>query len=210
MAMIGKSTSTSKFNRMLATQMRCEFTSSQQYTAIAVWFDAQNLPRLAAHFYQQLLKKRDQAMMIVRYLLDNDIPVEIPGIDDVRNDFSAAHEPVELAAALEKAASKEIVALAKSARAEGNHLGEQFLQWFLKEQVEEVAKISTLLRVIERAGDNVFNVENFLAREWAGLPKNDPSAPRAAGGHVLRTDALPGPHPHQDRTWPDQPRNYSQ
>jgi bacterioferritin B len=184
MAMVGKNRPTSKFNRMLATQMRSGFTSSQQYTAIGVWFDAQDLPRLATHFYRQALEERNQAMVIVRYLLDNGIPVEIPSVDDVRNDFSAAHEAVEFAMAQERAATKEIVALAQTARAEGNYLGERFLQWFLKVQVEEVAKMSTLLRVIERAGDNLFNVEDFLAREWAGIQKSDPSAPRAAGGHA--------------------------
>jgi bacterioferritin B len=180
MALIGKNAS--KFNRMLAGQLRSEFTSSQQYTAIAVWFDAQDLPRLAAHFYLRALKERNHAMMIVRYLLDSDIPVEIPGVDEVRNDFSAAHEPVELALSMEKAATKEIVALAKVARAEGDHLGEQFLQWFIKEQVEEMARMSTLLHVVERAANNVFNVENFVAREWSGAPDTDPTAPRPAGG----------------------------
>src|SRR5262250_2622096 len=137
MALIGENAS--KFNRMLAEQIRSEFTASQQYTAIGVWFDAQDLPRLAALFYRQALEERNHAMMIVRYLLDNGIPVEIPGIGEVRNDFSAAHEPVELALALEKTVTKEIVAMAKEARAEGDYLGEQFLQWFISGQVEEVA-----------------------------------------------------------------------
>ena len=180
MALIGKNAS--KFNRMLAGQIRTEYTSSQQYTAIAVWFDAQDLPRLAAYFYRQALEERNHAMMIVRYLLDNDIPVEIPGVGEVRNDFSAAHEPVELALAREKAATKEIITLAKEARSEGDYLGEQFLQWFIKEQVEEVAKMSTLLHVIERAGDNLFNVENFVAHEWPDTPNTDPTAPHPAGG----------------------------
>jgi bacterioferritin B len=182
MALIGKNAS--KFNRMLAGQIRSEFTSSQQYTAIAVWFDAQDLPRLAALFYRQALEEHNHAMMIVRYLLDNDIPVEIPGVDEVRNDFSAAHEPVELALAREKAATSEIVALAKAARSEGDYLGEHFLQWFIKNQVEELAKMSTLLRLVERADDGLFNVENFVAREWPATPDVDPTAPRPAGGRA--------------------------
>ena len=168
---------------MLADQIRSEFTASQQYTAVGVWFDSQDLPRLAAHFYRQALEERNHAMMIVRYLLDNGIPVQIPGVDEVRNDFSAVHEPVELALAQERAVTEEIVELAKAARAEGDYLGEQFLQWFLKEQVEEVAQMSTLLRVVERAGDNLFHVEDFLTRESVGTD-DDPTAPRAAGGRV--------------------------
>jgi bacterioferritin B len=182
MALIGK---TSRFQQLLAAQVRNEFTASQQYVAVAVWFDAQDLPRLAAHFYAQALEERNHAMMIVQYLLDNDLPVEIPGVDDVRNDFSGVREPIELALAQEKAVTEEIVALAKTARADGDYIGEQFLQWFLKEQVEEVSQMSTLLRVVERAGDNLFHVEDFLARETVGdHGEGDPTAPRAAGGHV--------------------------
>ena len=45
----------------------------------------------------------------------------------------------------------QINALAALAREEGDYPSEQFMQWFLKEQVEEVATMSDLLRVVERA-----------------------------------------------------------
>jgi bacterioferritin B len=188
MAMIGRQRpETSKFHQLLAAQVRNEFTASQQYLAVAVWFDGQDLRRLAAHFYRQAVEERNHAMMIIQYLLDNDLPVEIPGVEDVRNDFSGVHEPIELALSQEKTVTDEIVALAKAARADSDYVGEQFLQWFLKEQVEEVSQMSTLLRVVERAGDNLFHVEDFLARETVGDGDSsavDPTAPRAAGGYV--------------------------
>ena len=39
------------------------------------------------------------------------------------------------------------------------------MQWFLKEQVEEVASMTTLLTIVDRAGDNLFDIEDFVARE---------------------------------------------
>ncbi|MBW4719565.1 ferritin [Saccharothrix obliqua] len=171
------------FHDLLRAQVRHEFTASQQYVAIAVWFDGQDLPRLAAHFYQQALEERNHAMMIVQYLLDNDLKATIPGVDDVRTDFGAAREPVALALQQEKTVTEQIVRLAKTAREEGDYLGEQFVQWFLKEQVEEVASMNTLLTVIDRADGNLFHVEGFLARE--STPEAaDPTAPRVAGGAV--------------------------
>lgn len=172
-----------RFQELLGAQVRNEFTAAQQYVAAAVWSDSQDLPRLAAHFYRQALEERNHAMMIVRYLLDNALPVEIPGIGDVRNDFSSVHELVELALTQERRVTAEITALAHAARGDGDYLGEQFVQWFLKEQVEEVASMSTLLTVVERAGDNLFHVEDFLARESVG-DAVDPTAPRTAGGRV--------------------------
>ncbi|MFB9906484.1 ferritin [Allokutzneria oryzae] len=177
-------TTTTKFHELLRAQVRNEFTASQQYIAVAVWLDAQDLPRMAAHFYRQALEERNHAMMIVQFLLDNGLRVAIPGIDEVRNDFSTVREPVELALSQERRVTEEITALARAARDEGDYLGEQFMQWFLKEQVEEVSSMTTLLTIVDRAGDNLFHIEDFLVRENVGDEGDDPTAPPAAGGAV--------------------------
>ncbi|WP_199440682.1 ferritin [Umezawaea beigongshangensis] len=171
----------SRFHELLQAQVGNEFAASQQYVAVAVWFDNNDLPRLAAHFYKQSLEERNHAMMIVQHLMDNGIQVTIPGIPEVRNDFNSAREPIELALQQEKDVTEQIVTLAKTARDEGDYIGEQFLQWFLSEQVEEVASMSTLLTVVDRAEGNLFHVENFLVREHVG-DEGDAGAPRAAGG----------------------------
>ncbi|HYU84300.1 MAG TPA: ferritin [Kribbellaceae bacterium] len=174
----------STYRTLLSEQVRNEFTAAQQYIAVAVWFDGQDLPQLAAHFYRQSLEERNHAMMMVKYLLDNDLPVEIPGVADVRNDFATVLEPIEFALQQEITVTQQIETLAKTARAEGDYIGEQFMQWFLKEQVEEVSSMKTLLNVAKRAGDNLFHLEDYLARETVGDAAADPTAPPAAGGAV--------------------------
>jgi bacterioferritin B len=170
------------FVQLLAEQVRHEFTASQQYIAIAVWFDDHDLPRLAAHFYAQSVEERNHAMMIIQYMLDRDWPVTVPGIDDVRGDFDKPTTPIALALEQEKSVTGQIEALFRAARAEGDVLGEQFMLWFLKEQVEEVASMKTLLTIAERAGTDWFQVEDHLAREAVGDGGKDSSAPAAAGG----------------------------
>jgi bacterioferritin B len=175
------------FHEMLRAQIRNELTASQQYVALAVWFDDQDLPRLAGLFYRQALEERNHAMKIVRYFLDNDLPVAIPGVDEVRNDFKNAHELVALALHQEQEVTEQVTRLASTARDEGDYLGEQFMHWFLSEQVEEVAQMSRLLHVVERAGDNLFHVEDFLVREsdrLAGHRDDGSTAPPTAGGTI--------------------------
>ncbi|MEV4728416.1 ferritin [Saccharopolyspora sp. NPDC049426] len=172
----------SKFEHLLQEQVKNEFTASQQYIAVAVWFDDNDLPRLASHFYKQALEERNHGMMIVQYLMDNSIKPQIPAIEQVRNDFSETRELIALALEQEREVTREIETLAKTAREEGDYLGEQFMQWFLKEQVEEVSSMSTLLNVVDRSKGNLFDVENFLARESVGDEGTDPTAPKAAGG----------------------------
>ncbi|WP_436493086.1 ferritin [Actinokineospora sp. HUAS TT18] len=175
---------TSRFEKLLQDQIRNEFTASQQYVALAVWFDGQDLPQLAKHFYRQALEERNHAMMIIQYLLDNDVAVTVPGVDAVRNDFTETAELIALALDQERQVTEDVIALAKLARDEDDYKGEQFMQWFLKEQVEEVSQMSTLLNVVKRANGNLFDIENYLAREHVGVEGSDPLAPRAAGGPV--------------------------
>ena len=169
------------FMGLLSRQIGNEFAASQQYLATAVWFDGQDLPRLAAHFHRQSLEERNHALMMVQYMLDRGHAVQIPGVDPVRNDFTSVVEPIALALSQEKQVTADIEAMFAQARAQTDALGEQFMLWFLKEQVEEVASMSTLLAIVERA-DNLFDVENFLARESVGDAGHDPNMPPTAGG----------------------------
>jgi bacterioferritin B len=166
----------------LNAQVGHEFAASQQYVAIAVYYDAQTLPRLAAHFYRQAVEERNHAMMIVQYLLDADERIVIPGVEAPQTDFADVVEPVRLALEQEKRVTEQISDLAKLARTEGDLVGEQFLHWFLQEQREEISSMAALLTVVERSRDNVMLIEDFLAREVVGDEGADPAAPPAAGG----------------------------
>jgi bacterioferritin B len=171
----------SRFAQSLNQQVAHEFAASQQYIAIAVHYDNEALQQLAAYFYAQALEERNHALMMVQYLMDADLPVTIPGVEAPITSFTSLSAPIALALDQEKRVSAQIADLVALAREDSDFQSEQFLQWFLKEQVEEVASMTTLLRVVERAGDNALLVEDYLAR----TPREDaadPTAPGAAGG----------------------------
>jgi ferritin len=170
------------FVTLLTDQVRNEFAASQQYIAIAVWFDSRDLPQLARHFYRQSVEERNHAMMMVQWMLDRDLQVTIPSVPEVRNDFSGITEPIALALSQEKNVTEQIKSLFAAARKESDFLGEQFMLWFLKEQVEEVASMTTLLTIAERAGHDWFEIETYLSREAVGDGGVDADAPSAAGG----------------------------
>lgn len=172
---------TASFTELLTRQVGNEFAASHQYVAVAAWFDGQDLPQLAKHFYRQSLEERNHAMMMVRYILDRGLKIEIPGIDQVRNDFANVEESLALVLAQELEVTENIKAIFAAARAENDALGEQFMLWFLKEQVEEVASMTTLLNIARRA-DNLFDVENFLARERVG-DQGGIGGHHGSGGH---------------------------
>ncbi|MDX8152499.1 ferritin [Patulibacter brassicae] len=166
----------------LNEQIANEFAASQQYVAVAVHYDADTLPRLAAFFYRQAVEERGHALKMVQYLMDQDAEVVIPAVAAPRNGFADIVEPIQLALEQEKQVTQQIERLAKVAREAGDYQSEQFIQWFLKEQVEEVATMSDLLTTVTRAKENPLWVEEFLARESFGGEDDEAGAPPTAGG----------------------------
>jgi bacterioferritin B len=177
-----KDQSESKFQSLLHRQIQREFSAAHQYLAVAIYFDANHLPQMSKRFYAQSTEERSHALMMVQYLLDRDVDVDIEGVDSVISTFASPHEAVELAVNQEKRVTEEITELTRAAREESDFLGERFMQWFLQEQVEEVASMTTLLAVVDQAAGNIFDLESYVARELAATGTPDPSAPKMAGG----------------------------
>jgi bacterioferritin B len=169
------------FVERLNEQIGNEFAAHQQYVACAVHYDAETLPQLARFFYRQALEERDHALMMVQYLIDADADVAIPGVPAPQTAFADIVAPVALALAQERRVTDQINALAATAREAGDYTSEQFMQWFIKEQVEEIATMSDLLRVVERSRDDPMEIENYMAREHPGTEGDDPTAPHIAG-----------------------------
>jgi bacterioferritin B len=170
------------FAQALNDQISNEFGAAMQYIGAAVYYDAETLPRLAHFFYRQAAEERDHAMMMVQYLLDVDEEVRIPDIKGQQTRFDDAVAPVRMALEQERRVGEEIYALFELAREAKDYRAEQFMAWFVKEQVEEVALMQDLLNVVERSEDNLLLVEDYIAREAPGEGGDDPTAPPPAGG----------------------------
>ncbi len=169
-----------KFVEQLNNQIGNEFAAHQQYVACATYYDTLTMPRLAAFFYRQALEERDHAMMMVQYLLDADASVEIPGVAAPTSKFKDVVAPVTLALEQEKRVTDQVNGLTALARSQNDFASDQFMQWFIKEQVEEVATISALVTVVTRAKHDIEAIEEYVARELSP-GASDSTAPPAAG-----------------------------
>jgi ferritin len=169
-----------RFAEQLNAQIGNELAAHNQYLACAIHYDALTMPQTAALVYGQALEEREHALMMVQYLLDTDAAVEIPAVPAAVSAFQGVVTPVELALEQEKRVTEQVFALVKTAREENDYAAEQFMQWFVKEQVEEMATMSGLLTIVQRNEDRINDIENYVAREQGGEAV-DTTAPRAAG-----------------------------
>jgi bacterioferritin B len=169
------------FVEALNEQIGNEFAASQQYVACAIHYEAETLPRLAAFFYRQAVEERNHAMMMIQYLLDAGVDPVVPGVEAPESRFDDIVAPVALALDQERRVSEQVSQLARIARDADDYASEQFMTWFIKEQVEEVASMNDLLTVVRRSLQDPMRAEEYLARE-AGDAVEPAGAPAAAGG----------------------------
>lgn len=145
-------------------QIGAEFAASLQYVSIASYFDADDLPQLAAFFYRQADEEHMHAMKFQHFLIEAGGQVRIPTIAETKYDFHTAEECAQLALDWENEVTNMINGLMDIAVKDKNYIAQQFLNWFVAEQLEEIATMNTLLNTIRRAGNNLLWVEDYLAR----------------------------------------------
>ncbi|HJT46054.1 MAG TPA: ferritin-like domain-containing protein, partial [Chthoniobacterales bacterium] len=90
--------------------------------------------------------------------------VVIPGIDAPKSRFKTPRDAIKLSLDQEMHVTKQINALVDLAKKENDHITINFLQWFLTEQLEEVSSMDNLLKIIERAGTDLLQADEYLAR----------------------------------------------
>jgi ferritin len=150
----------------ISEQIGNEFGAMLQYYDIAAHFSAEALPKLSAHFHEQAEEEKQHALRFIQFVIDTGARVNIPAVSAPQAHFKVAEDAVKLSLAQEERVTTQINALVSVAKAESDYTTDNFLQWFVKEQLEEVASMEQLLRVVQRAGEgNLLRVEEYLTRQ---------------------------------------------
>lgn len=151
-----------QMNDALNKQVGNEFGASMQYIEIAAYFAYEGLNVLSNIFLKQADEERDHAMRIVKYIMNAGGKVEIPQIPAPQCLFGSPIEAVQLALNWEKEVTTQINGLMGLAIKESDFITQNMLAWFVNEQLEEVSSMDNLLKMIQRAGNNLLYVENIL------------------------------------------------
>jgi ferritin len=151
-------------------QIGNEFGAMLQYIAIAAYFDREALPELYAHFSEQAEEEKQHAHKFIKYITDIGAEVLIPDVVAPQSRFSTAEEAVNLSLNQEIKVSEQINELVHLSKQEADYTSENFLQWFVEEQLEEVSSMHDLLSIVRRAGEtSLLLVEEYLARKTGHL-----------------------------------------
>lgn len=143
-------------------QIGREFGAAMQYVNIASYFTAQDLLVFGTFFFKQSSEEIEHAMKFVKYVLDAGGQAGVPAISAARADFKSAEDAVAAALKWEEDVTAHINNLKNIAKQESDYIADEFLDWFVNEQLEEVSSMNTLLSAVKRSGSNMLMAEAYL------------------------------------------------
>ncbi len=153
-----------KLNDALNDQVAMELAAHIQYLAIAHYFESRSLDNLAGFFYNQGEEEKYHALKIIHFLGEAGAQVRFSALPEPKQDFQSANEAVQLFVDQEKHVTDSFYAMNALAVAEQDYITENFLKWFIDEQLEEMSTSTKLLDLVQAAGDNLLMVEMIVAR----------------------------------------------
>ncbi|WP_461534004.1 ferritin [Sinomicrobium sp.] len=139
---------------LLNKQVAIEAHSSAIYLAMASWCDRNALNCSAQFFYEQAEEEREHMMKIFRFINDNGGMAYSPEIPSISHDFDSLEAIFEASLDQEIEVTKSIHNIVAKCRKVNDFGTENFLQWFVKEQMEEEQTMRNILDLFELMGSD--------------------------------------------------------
>ena len=134
---------------MLNQQVAKEQHASSVYLAMASWCDQRGLSRSSSFFYKQSLEEREHMMKIFKFINDCGGAAYSPNVSNISHEYSSLKEVFELALQQEISVTQSIYKIVAKCRKVNDFGTENFLQWFVEEQMEEEQSIRDILDMFD-------------------------------------------------------------
>ena len=136
----------------LNAQITKEAQASQVYLSFASWVSSQGFAGIANFLFRHAQEERNHMMKMLEYIIKRGAEVKITAIPAPPENPANIHSCFEKIFEHEVENTKAIYKLVKISLTEEDWATWNFMQWFVKEQVEEEMFASQLLDKIKIAG----------------------------------------------------------
>ncbi len=160
-------------NKALNGQVNAEFYSAYLYLSMSNYFKRVNLPGFAKWMEVQTLEELTHAMKFYNFINERGKKVTLKGIDGPPTEWDSPLAVFENAYQHEIKVTGLINNLVDLAIEEKDHATNNFLQWFVSEQVEEEASANEVIQKLSLAKDNqgaLFMLDQELGQRMFTIP----------------------------------------
>lgn len=143
-----------KVAALLNTQINKELYSAYLYLDIANFYSKKGLDGFANWYEIQAKEEQDHAMLMYRYLHNNDVDVTLEAIAKPDKTFNNLMDPLKAGLEHERYVTSLINTIYAAAQEVSDFRTTQFLDWFIKEQGEEEKNSMDQITKMELFGDD--------------------------------------------------------
>lgn len=154
-----------KLENAINLQITAEMWSANLYLSMSFHFGKEGYEGLAAWMRRQYQEEVEHAMKLADFLIIREGTAKIDKIDVVPCDWGTPLEIFEHTLKHEKHVSKLINYLVELAEEEKDYATQDFLAWFINEQVEEEATARRIVKKLKIAGEaGIYYIDRELSQ----------------------------------------------
>ena len=143
-----------KVQEILNVQVEKEDYSSQLYLAMASWAENKGMEGVSGWLYAQSEEERLHMLKLVKYINERDGIAIIQGMETPPSDFKDVFSMFDQVLEHEKYISASINEIVAVCIAESDFTTQNWIQWFVNEQIEEEASVRAIIDKLNLVGKN--------------------------------------------------------
>ncbi len=144
-----------ELEKLLNEQLNWEFYSAYLYLSMAAYFEANNLKGFAHWLKIQAKEELTHGMKFFNYIIERNGNVKLENISAPKNSWDSYYEAFKEVYEHEQGVTKRIYKILEKAKEEKDYATENFLQWFVSEQVEEEAQSLEIMQKVNTCKNSV-------------------------------------------------------
>ena len=143
-----------KVENILNVQVDREGYSSHLYLSMAVWAETEGLGGIAGWLYAQAEEERMHMLKLVRYINERDGNAKIIAVKEPPAEFGSVREMFDKVLEHEKFITGSFNEIVQVCIEENDHTTNNWVQWFVTEQIEEEASVKGLIDKLKLVGEH--------------------------------------------------------
>ncbi|MBR4874489.1 MAG: ferritin [Clostridia bacterium] len=144
----------SKVSKLINEQINKELYSAYLYLDFSIFYEAQGLDGFANWYMIQAQEERDHAMLMLKYLQNNGEKVSLEQVAKPDKEMKELIDPLKFGFEHEQYVTSLINDIYNEAYNEKDFRTMQFLDWFVKEQLEEEKNAEDMIKKMELFGND--------------------------------------------------------
>ncbi len=143
-----------KVAKLINEQVNKELYSAYLYLDFSIYYEQQGLDGFANWYMIQAQEERDHAMLMLKYLQNNGEKVVLETVAKPDKELKTLMDPLTFGFEHEQYVTSLINNIYAEAYAEKDFRTMQFLDWFVKEQLEEEKNADDMIKKMELFGND--------------------------------------------------------